>query len=129
MQSRKNNNSTPSKQAHHSIDITGIMVYDAFLMNEEVMLDKFHSVEPKHIELEHIQQGHVGIFGVTGSKTKHFFVVLDRENDDHYYTRELRQQGCQTFKRKLSYHKKGVRDCLYLLGFVGQIDSFVGVDL
>lgn len=105
------------------------MVYDAFLLNEEVMLDKFKSIEPKHIELKHVQQGHVGIFGITGSKKKYFFVVLDKETDDSYYTRERRANGCQTFKRNLHYNKKGLRDSLYLLGFVGQIDSFVGVEL
>lgn len=125
----KNTNSTQQKQTHHSIDITGIMVYDAFLLNEEIMLDRFCSVEPKPIELEYVQQGHVGIFGVTGSRKKHFFVVLDKEADNSYYTREKKVHGCQTCKRKLTYKKKGIRDSLYLLGFIGQIDSFVGVGL
>ncbi len=115
----KNNSSMPS-----SLDTTSIMDYDTLLSNEEAVFDTMHQQAPRCIEIEHIEQGDIGLLGITGSKAKTLFIVVGKaEEPCMFWTREYRKDGCRTFKRKLSYERKGLRDSLYVVGFVGSIKN------
>lgn len=120
----RNNNST--YHDHNLEDITGLMVYDCLLQNEEAVYDTIHCKPLRSIEIAHIQQGDVGVFGITGSKARSLFIVIDKAEDCYFWTREHRKDGCRTFKRKLTYERKGLRDSLYIMGFVGAVDLFSG---
>jgi len=108
-------------QSSSSLDI---LHYDTLLSNEEAVFDAMHQQPPRCIEVEHIEQGDIGLLGVTGSKAKTLFIVIGRADEPcMFWTREHRKDGCRTFKRKLTYERKGLRDSLYVIGFVGSIKN------
>jgi hypothetical protein len=110
-----------SNNVHKPLNCEHLHIYDLILTSIEI------AKEPKVIELQHIQQGDVGLFGIKGRKSRSLFVVIDRANDNHlFYVRECWKGDCVTRQRKLSYHKKGFGDTVYLEGFVGNVEVFLG---
>lgn len=119
-----------TKQKHPCHNTNSSVLFDMMLLDEALIKQSTQDREPKELDFEDIKQGSLGVFGITGRKEKTYFFVLDKTGEQgFYYTRERRGEECKTFKRRLCYQKKGLRDSLYVVGFIGRFDALEGVAL